>query len=591
MNLWMAQLALPVHAWRPLGLSAIVPLLLAAVILLSRRRGRGIATALTLRTIVVLSIGFGVLATVATVALVHTGLRELRQRHAADVHTLADQVEHGPLGIGAGDALLKLTLFRAKDSDVAFIVAGTDACRSVCLMSYADRRFDPRELKERVAGAWPSSAANHNTISIDDKPYLLVAAPVRGVRGKSHSAVVAGIDAAYLAEQASRTAWLLLAISYSLLAAVGWVTWRQVSHSLAGRIREMHTQLRSGVVDESPHEHLEVDGHELRQLADSVSSYIKRTLDEKSSSEERHRRLAELSPDAVLMCTDRRIRSANPAAIALTGAKTRSDLVASPIDRFLQYDDDKPSDNSGTLRPAKWRRTDGRALHVEVAEITDTIGDEIVRQFVVRDVTNRRLREADLEHRADHDSLTGLVNRARFEKRLRALLDPSAKTSSKFGETRVVAVVFVDLDGFKPVNDTYGHAAGDAVLVAVAARLRESTRGSDLIARLGGDEFAVLLEVRDALELGPVAERILRALHTPIPYDVIGLSVGASIGVASTRLAEGTNEPALSAAELVNAADDAMYTAKALGGHQFVIASLGERSPDARPEVSFPATV
>ena len=218
------------------------------------------------------------------------------------------------------------------------------------------------------------------------------------------------------------------------------------------------------------------------------------TLEEKSSSDERFRRLVELAPDAVLMCADTRIRSANPAAIALAGAENRNDVIASTIDRFLSFDDrNTDPTRSGGLRLATWTQLDGSELHVEVAEIADLIGGELVRQFVVRDVTHSRLREADLAHRAEHDSLTGLVNRARFESRLRELLLPGGLTPVR--DVQEVAVMFIDLDDdFKPVNDTYGHAAGDAVLVTVAARLRDSTRGTDLIARLGGDEFAVLLE-------------------------------------------------------------------------------------------------
>jgi diguanylate cyclase (GGDEF)-like protein/PAS domain S-box-containing protein len=584
MNLWLAQLALPVHALLPLGLSALAPLLLIAVVApVSRWRGRGMATALTLRTVVVLALGFAALATVASVAIVHTGIRELRQRHTLDVKSLVDQVERGPLGMSAGDALFRLTLFRQKDPEIAFVAAGTDGCRSVCLLSVAEKQFDQRALKQKLIGAWTTKQTDRFTISIGKRPYVLVAHPVRDVTGKPNSGIIVGIDATYLADQAEWAAWILIGISYSLLVLVGWTTWKQVSRSLATRIRAMHTQLRQGVVDESTHENLEVAGHELRELADSVSSYIKRSIEERASSEERHRRLAEMSPDAVLMCVDRRIRSANPAAIALAGAKNRSDLVASPIDKFLEFDEKEPAETTNALRPATWRRLDGKALHVEVAEVLDKSGDEIIRQFVVRDVTSRREREAELTHRAEHDALTGLVNRARFEGRLRQLLDPAA-SGSRLGDRQEVAVVFIDLDGFKPINDTYGHAAGDAVLVAVAARLRDSTRGSDLIARFGGDEFAVLLEVRDRSELGPVAQRMLRALQQTIIYNGRAMKVGASLGLATARAGG-----AVDAAELVKAADEAMYTAKSTGGDRFIVAGEGKQSTGIQADIKFPA--
>src|SRR5206468_6015018 len=113
---------------------------------------------------------------------------------------------------------------------------------------------------------------------------------------------------------------------------------------------------------------------------------------------------------------------------------------------------------------------------------------------------------------------TGLVDRARFQGRLGEILTPGA-VPFEVSAPRKAAVLFIDLDGFKPINDRAGHAAGDAVLVAVAERLRESTRGTDLVARFGGDEFAVLIEVREPTEVLTVARRILRSLRQPIRYE------------------------------------------------------------------------
>ena len=121
-------------------------------------------------------------------------------------------------------------------------------------------------------------------------------------------------------------------------------------------------------------------------------------------------------------------------------------------------------------------------------------------------------------------------------------------------------MLFIDLDGFKPVNDQYGHTAGDAGLVAVAERLRDSTRGSDLVARFGGDEFAGLLEVRDHDEVTRVAQRILASLERPIGYESHQVRIGASIGIADTHV--GGTTTALTAAELLHAADLAMYAVK-----------------------------
>jgi diguanylate cyclase (GGDEF)-like protein len=163
-------------------------------------------------------------------------------------------------------------------------------------------------------------------------------------------------------------------------------------------------------------------------------------------------------------------------------------------------------------------------------------------------------------------------------------------------EARRAAVLFIDLDQFKPINDLAGHAAGDAVLVAVADRLRESTRGTDLVARFGGDEFAVLIEVRDPTEVLTVAKRVLRSLRQPIRYEGHLLSVRASVGIAySAQLTQAEDESqmvfdgAAVAADLLRAADVAMYVAKANGGDRYAHAGEWTESPDEDSDVNFHA--
>jgi diguanylate cyclase (GGDEF)-like protein/PAS domain S-box-containing protein len=172
--------------------------------------------------------------------------------------------------------------------------------------------------------------------------------------------------------------------------------------------------------------------------------------------------------------------------------------------------------------------------------------------LVAHDVTAHRVLQDQLAHRAFHDPLTGLANRALFRDRVEQALarDPSGEH---------VAVIFVDLDDFKKVNDTQGHAAGDALLTRVAALLVDSTRGCDLIARLGGDEFAVLLgRIVHPDHVEAVAARIAAALRRPIALPLRDVVVGASLGVARGR-------PGVGADELLKDADLAMYRAKAAG--------------------------
>jgi len=195
--------------------------------------------------------------------------------------------------------------------------------------------------------------------------------------------------------------------------------------------------------------------------------------------------------------------------------------------------------------------------------------DDAVRGIVatLRDVTERRELERELEHQAFHDRLTGLANRALFRDRLEHAL------ARRNRNPHPVAVLLLDLDDFKVVNDSLGHAAGDRLLVMVAERLRGHLRASDTTARLGGDEFAVLLDDPAASdEAMRVAERLIEVLGSPYQLDGRELFVRASIGVA---LAAATGQPA---DELLRDADMAMYAAKAQsrGGYQIFEPALHE---------------
>jgi diguanylate cyclase (GGDEF)-like protein/PAS domain S-box-containing protein len=578
-------------------LAIVAPLLLVAVLLpLSQRRNRGIATLLALRSVALLGFGFPTLAVVTTVAVVRTGLTELQARRIQVVRDLATDIEHSSGGPAGHEAMAKLGQFRAVNPGMPFVVVGTDECWSSCLISAADRSFDIGHLRKQLAASWPGNLDNTYSIWLRGQPYLLVASPVLGRSGERRALVVASFDVRYLANQATRTAWIVVAIAYVLLVAVGLGSWQQLRKSLSSRIHAITMQIRLGIADDEPAV-ANSDGLELKELAMSVSTYIRQTLEQQKSNEERYRRLIELAPDGVLICSDAGVRFANPAAVALAGVPRRLDLIGAPIDRFLEFEtaDAASSSSDAGLRPGRWRRANGEVLQVEVAEVAYSDSGMAIHQFVVRDVTRRRAREAALAHKAEHDSLTGLVNRARFQARLAELLsrDPGALDPSEFREA---AVLFIDLDGFKPINDQYGHAAGDAVLVAIGARLREATRGTDLVARLGGDEFAVLIEVREPTEVLTVAKRILRSLRQPIRFENNLLVVRASVGIANSAegLVQSSPESMLrdgegAAAELLRAADAAMYVAKASGGDRYVHSGRVSESLPEDPDVNFHA--
>ena len=170
----------------------------------------------------------------------------------------------------------------------------------------------------------------------------------------------------------------------------------------------------------------------------------------------------------------------------------------------------------------------------------------------------------ELQKRAFTDALTGLPNRVLFEDRLRHALARMNRANQLQVEERI-AVLFVDLDGFKPINDSFGHSAGDRILCVAAERLARTTREGDTVARIGGDEFLLLLEgVRDRAECAEAANRVLRALGEPFNVQGKQLQIACSIGIV---LHPEQGEPD----KLVANADAAMYEAKRAGGGNYVM--------------------
>jgi diguanylate cyclase (GGDEF)-like protein len=178
--------------------------------------------------------------------------------------------------------------------------------------------------------------------------------------------------------------------------------------------------------------------------------------------------------------------------------------------------------------------------------------------------------KAELARRAFYDPLTQIANRSLFIETVATSLSQLASSQ------RPIAVMFIDLDGFKEINDTFGHAVGDRVLSAVAARLRVQVRKLDLAARIGGDEFGMLLDgMRHVSDAAVVAERIIETLRRPIPIGDAMVTIGASVGVAVVEDASEVQDPE----ELMRRADMAMYLAKRQGKNRFVVFDETARTP------------
>jgi diguanylate cyclase (GGDEF)-like protein/PAS domain S-box-containing protein len=209
----------------------------------------------------------------------------------------------------------------------------------------------------------------------------------------------------------------------------------------------------------------------------------------------------------------------------------------------------------------RMRRADGEEIWVQqaIGVLRDVDGrpTSLVAHF--QDITERRRLLAELEHMATHDGLTGLSNRWQLTDQLAALMVRSRRTGSR------IAVLFCDIDGLKPINDRYGHSAGDAIIMATASRLLALVRSGDLVARIGGDEFVVVLDgVDDVHEATRVAEFIRKAMDGPVQHDDVTLTSTLSIGVA---MVEDDHDPD----RVIDQADDALYQAKRAGRDQVVV--------------------
>lgn len=299
-----------------------------------------------------------------------------------------------------------------------------------------------------------------------------------------------------------------------------------------------------------------LDVHELQVTMDAL-----RAANQRLSSHMENSPLAVLEMDhdlRLLHCSQRAVQLMGWLAVAgLQGCLLPELLVLQSGDELLgALRRLQSGEESQNRAEASFIREDGTEVHCEWfnSALTDAGGRVASIMSLVQDVSAKIQIARQQHYLANHDGLTGLYNRMAFQGRLEAALLQARGTAN------VVALLFVDLDGFKRVNDTLGHRMGDEVLRVMAQRIAGAVRSGDTTARLGGDEFLVMLEREVTREvIDSTGQKLLDALLRPVVLGELSISVGASIGVAVYGPLESDVDT------LINRADQAMYAAKRAG--------------------------
>jgi diguanylate cyclase (GGDEF)-like protein/PAS domain S-box-containing protein len=294
----------------------------------------------------------------------------------------------------------------------------------------------------------------------------------------------------------------------------------------------------------------------------------KRAEESLRQSEQRMTRVLDSASDGMLIVDQAGVvLMANPAAERIPGlpATTLTGTSVRDLPRLVHGHDDPNCAISKLIDQAlvdgqatqgfemAFTRTDGATVHgvIDVVQLYGTSGEHDGLLLTVHDVTERKLLEQQLAQLALHDALTGLPNRRLFEDRAEQALAAARRGGW------LVGLLLIDLDNFKPVNDRFGHTAGDEVLVEVARRLSGCLRSEDTAARFGGDEFVVLLRaVRGLGGIREVRERLSRELELPYLVDGQAVTVTASIGTSLTTTADDR------LSDLLHHADSSMYAIK-----------------------------
>lgn len=299
---------------------------------------------------------------------------------------------------------------------------------------------------------------------------------------------------------------------------------------------------------------------------------LKRVADALAKSEERYRLLFERNLAGVYRNTiDGRILDCNDACAKIFGYGSREELLNEPA-LAVYFDTADREDIISELREKRivanreqvYRRRDGTPVWIleNLSLLEDETGEPAILQGTIIDITDRKLAEQQIEYQAFHDALTGLPNRSLFRDRVTVALNQSRRSHTSS------AVMFLDLDEFKSINDTLGHTIGDELLREVAQRLKGCVRVEDTVARMGGDEFTILAaHLTSREDATRIAQKVLPVIERPYTIDGHEMRITTSVGVAIFP------EDGEDADTLLKNADAAMYRAKAAGRNQYKLAS------------------
>ncbi|MFZ4482333.1 MAG: putative bifunctional diguanylate cyclase/phosphodiesterase, partial [Rhodoferax sp.] len=352
--------------------------------------------------------------------------------------------------------------------------------------------------------------------------------------------------------QIRQTSIFAFGILIASFLALTWFNWRLSKKEL--RLVETQTQLEKSELEARTNRELLIAKQGVEQALAELSTYLQ-AIDQHS----------------ILSATDLsgRIVQVNSKFVEVSGY-SREELLGQDH-RIVNSGTHPPgffADMWATIGAGKiWRgivcnrNKAGELYWVDsaIVPLMDAEGD-VVRYISIRiDITDRKRAEEDILHMATHDSLTGLANRALLLERVKQSVESGRRKQDK------AAVLFIDLDQFKAVNDSLGHDVGDLLLIEVAQRLTNSVRTEDTVARQGGDEFIVFLPyVDDVSGVQHLAEKLLKALSEPFAIQDQTLYIGSSIGVAMFP------QDGLSVADLLKSSDTAMYRVKESGRNNYL---------------------